>query len=209
MPWSVFACPLSPCRQCALAALNDVRQYLSEENGHVAVSFCLETPSWGASALNSVSAGLYTAGWLQPLSSAPDFCPLAVRSALLLQWSAEFQGGDAILSNCLWFEGLAERRMTPRRKCTFSPHCCRTVLHNVPFNTSAVLLPCLFDSLGFQVEGKDLLSKKYPLGTCYWHETSLKRPGETHNKLVHTWVFNNGMQNTGSSTVDIVVETDF
>lgn len=60
--------------------------------------------------------------------------------------TAEFQGDDAILSTYLCFEGLAEKRITARKKSILSPHYYRTVLHNVPLNTSAILLACLFDS---------------------------------------------------------------
>lgn len=77
------------------------------------------------------------------------------------------------------------------------------MFYNGPLNTSVILLACLSDSLVFQVEGKDLLNKKYPLGTHCWHEKCLKRAEETYNELVHTLVFNNGMQNISSSTIDI------
>lgn len=40
-----YNCCIFSLRMCALAALNDVRRYLSEEKGHVAVSSFSPVPS--------------------------------------------------------------------------------------------------------------------------------------------------------------------
>lgn len=88
---------------------------------------------------------------------------LYVRSALLLPWKEHLSSGwwCHIEQPPLWFEGLRGESNTEKNVPLLS------TLYNVLLNTSVVLvtLVLLFDSLVFQVKGKDLLNKKHP-GYC-------------------------------------------